>query len=154
MKIAKTPQQLQNIQINAIQLIGGQIGNQQIKGLIPEDRRDSKAFIVFKRFISKSVEKPLSKIKEQQDDLCLDHALEQNGKLVRNEKGGFEYSREGQKTLNAALRKLSETPVEVDYDKENEPWDTVLALLPEAVAVAWSLEANEDFKDALEGFYA
>jgi hypothetical protein len=153
MKISKTVFQLTLIQMNAIQLMGGQVGDQKYRGVIPEDMRDSKAFLNFKKFISKTVEKPLAKINEERQDLALEHALEIGGKLQRTAAGEFEYSKEGQKALLTANRALNEKQIEVDYDRENQPWSEVLALIPEVTKKMWRLSNNDDLKEAFEGFY-
>jgi len=153
MKATKTVQELILIQMNAVNLLGGQVGDQRYRGVIPEDMRDNKAFLNYKRFISKTIEKPLALINEKRADLELEHALEVGGKLIRNEQGGYEYSKEGQRALTAAFRALNEEKVEVDYDREGEQWDDILALIPEVTRKVWKLENLDDLREALSPFY-
>ena len=148
MKTEKSLLELRTIQNTVFLLMGfsitieGQTKHQ--KGAIPEGNTDSKAYKKLEKFYKKSVEKPLEKFKEIEEDLRLEHALEIEGKLVRNSEGGFEYNKSGLKALNEALRGLKDRTVEVDYDLENENWDDILALVPEAAKSRFSLEGQKE----------
>jgi hypothetical protein len=116
----------------------------EVPSIIPEEKKDSKAFKRFEKFYKKSVEKPLSKFVELEADLRLEHALEIDGKLVRNAQGGYEYNKEGQKALIAGIRALEDHKVDVDYDVEKESWDDLIALVPDNLRSKCSIEDLEE----------
>ena len=154
MKAEKSLIELRTIQNIAFLLMGCTVsveGNSRtIDGAIPKENMDSKAYKKLEKFYKKSVEKPLEKFKEMEADLRLEHALEVDGKLVRNKEGGFEYSKKGEQALVQALRELKDQKVSLDYDFEFESWDELLALVPEESRARFSLE---DCGDAFSPFY-
>jgi hypothetical protein len=154
MKAEKSLIELKQIQGFVFLLMGysitvdGQAKHQ--KGAIPEGNTDSKAYKKLEKFYKKSIEKPLEKFKEIEEDLRLEHALEIDGKLVRNKEGNFEYNKAGEQALVKAFRELKDRKVELDYDFEYEDWDDVLALVPEESRGRFSLE---ECKEAFSPFY-
>ncbi len=50
---------------------------------------------------------------QQMDDLRVLHAIEKDGKLLKDEKGAYEYTRDEQLALNKAIREVNLKPVEI-----------------------------------------
>jgi len=147
MKTQKSLSELRQIKNVALSLMGYSIPTNgrmvNIPSLIPEEKKDSKAYKKFERFFNKSIEKPLTKFDQMETDFRLDHALEVDGKIVRNAQGGYEYSKAGEKALVLALRGLEDHKIDVDYDLENESWDDLIALVPEDKRNRCSIEDPE-----------
>jgi hypothetical protein len=67
------------------------------------------------RRMLKRAQKIHKKFQQQQEDLNVDHALtdKATGKILRNERGGYEFDKPGLKALNAACRTLLDSGVEI-----------------------------------------
>lgn len=66
--------------------------------------------------IAKKAQPFLEQYNEKLEDLRLEHAnVDENGSLLTDEKGGYKYSKEGTKALNAAVKALLKS--EFDFYK-------------------------------------
>lgn len=88
----------------------------QIDGVIGKlyrktpELKDSKFGYAYNRFHDKNVKPTQKKLEEEASDLFVEHALEdkETKALLKDEKGNYKYSKEGQLKLNIDQRKLIE----------------------------------------------
>ncbi len=66
------------------------------------------------RKVKKSAEALYVGYTEQLEDLQIAYALEENGRLVRNDKGELQYSKNGITERNSSIRALSKQTVNLD----------------------------------------
>ena len=81
-----------------------------VGGMFRKDQtlKDTKFGYAFSRFYKKNIDPHIKEYREELQDLAVEHALEDKDTkaLLVNEKGEYKYSKEGQKELTKAQRKL------------------------------------------------
>jgi hypothetical protein len=91
--------------------LNNQIGNQQVKG---EDTKVSQKLAK----IAKKLEKYLNDYNEQVEEIRIDNAsTDDKGVILKEEKGGYKFSKEGLKNLLTQIKELGEK--EFDYEPIN-----------------------------------
>lgn len=99
---------------NLIQLVNNlnnEVANQQVKG---EDTKVSQKLSK----IAKKLEKYANEYNEQVEEIRIENALtEENGVILKEEKGGYKFSKEGLKNVLKQIKELGEK--EFNYETIN-----------------------------------
>jgi hypothetical protein len=91
--------------------LNNQIGNQQVKG---EDTKVSQKLTK----IAKKLEKYLNDYNEKVEEIRIDNAsTDENGVILKEEKGGYKFGKDGLKNLLIQIKELGEK--EFDYEPIN-----------------------------------
>jgi len=91
--------------------LNNEIGNQQVKG---EDTKISQKLTK----IAKKLEKHVNDYNEQVEEIRIDNAsIDEKGVILKEEKGGYKFSKEGLKNVMKQIKELGEK--EFTYEKIN-----------------------------------
>lgn len=97
--------------LELVKNLNNEIGNHQVKG---EDTKVSQKLVK----IAKKLEKYLNDYNEQVEEIRIDNAsTDDKGVILKEEKGGYKFSKEGLKNLLTQIKELGEK--EFDYEPIN-----------------------------------
>jgi len=111
---------------------------------------DIKARVLLLR-ASKKFLKPLEEYEETLETLRIKHCLKDkdSNKILKNEKGEYEFDSEGSLAIIKEVKELQKTVVEAHYDTQL-PYSDLLVTLPDQAQPFWQWE---DVQDTLSPVY-
>lgn len=142
MKTEKTYGQLQQLRATADLILQSPTQGGKDEDIQPR--------VILGRVVKKAC-KPLEEYEEQLEDLRLKHCLkdEKTKRILRDDRGKYEFSEEGLRAFQTEGKALQRTVVDVHFDN-TWPYSELLATLPKA---SQPFNQWEDVKEVFEPFY-
>jgi hypothetical protein len=115
-----------------------------------EDNEDVQPRVLLAR-VAKKITKALEDYEDALETIRIKHCLKEkaSNKIIRNEKGQYEFDAEGMMAMIQEIKDLQKTTVEISFDT-TLPYKDLLATLPAQAQPYWQWE---DVSDVLSPAY-